>query len=66
MKMTSKFDSEAFKTTILIPYVHMFILYRYSNKFFSCCNRMKEGVVNARGSGDGVDIKIIPANDSGY
>ena len=26
---------------------------------------MKKGAVNARGSGDGIDIEIISANDSG-
>ena len=37
----------------------------YFNKFFSCWERMKKGAVNARGSGDGIDIEIISANDSG-
>ena len=49
IKIISAIDSEAFKTTILIPYINLF----YFTKFFSCCEKMKKGVVNAIGSGDG-------------
>ena len=66
MKITSKIDSEAFKTTILMPYIDLLSsTYKYFTNFLSCCERVKRGVVNARGPGDGLDIKIMSANDSG-
>ena len=47
IKIISTIDSEAFKTTILIHYINLF----YFTKFFSCCENMKKGVVNAMSQG---------------